>query len=104
MTLWNIFAEGRSMSNNLSRVEDQTTKLLEATVELLWAHRNDVIDGKVASGQARVYVALVKSACETLPMSEKDLACLSAACEATNLAIAAAAEREDEALLAGTCR
>jgi hypothetical protein len=39
-----------------------------------------------------------------LPVSEKDLARLSAACEATNLAIAAAAEREDERLLAGTCR
>jgi hypothetical protein len=104
MTLWNIFPEGRSMSNNLSRVEDQTTKLVEATVELLWAHRNDVINGKVTSEQARAYVALVKSACEALPMSENDLAGLSAACEATNLAITAAAEREDEALLAGTCR
>jgi hypothetical protein len=90
------------MSDNLSWVADQTTKLLEATVELLWAHRNDVINGKVASGQARVYVALVKSACESLPVSEKDLTRLSAACEATNLAIAVAVEREDQGLLAST--
>lgn len=87
------------MSNNLSSIENETSELVEATVKLLWAHRDDVANGKVASVHARVYLALVKSACEALPASEKDLACLSAVCEATNVAIMAAADREAQETL-----
>jgi len=95
----NIFDEERSMLNDLSSIEDQTSNLIEATAKLLWAHRDDVINGKVDVGQARVYVALVTRACEALPASAADLECLRAACEAVNLAIAIAADREDGAKL-----
>ncbi len=84
------------MSNNLYHAEDETAKLVEATVELLRAHRNDVMNGKAAADQARVYVELVKSACEALPVSEKDLAYLNAACDATSLAITATAACKNE--------
>ncbi|SDG18994.1 hypothetical protein SAMN05216466_102415 [Paraburkholderia phenazinium] len=87
------------MPNNLSSIEEQTSELVEATVKLLWAHRDDVANGKVASDSARVYLALVKGACEALPASEKDLARLSAVCEATNVAITAAADREEQGKL-----
>ena len=73
-----------------SRIEDETTQLVEATIELLWAHRHDVLNGRVASDRAHAYVGLVKSACEALPLSAKDLARLSAVCEATHLAAASA--------------
>jgi hypothetical protein len=61
------FTQERPMPNNLSSIEEQTSELVEATVKLLWAHRDDVANGKVASDSARVYLALVKGACEALP-------------------------------------
>jgi len=84
------------MSDNRSRVDDRVTHLVDATVELLWAHRNDVIDGKVAAGQAQLYAALVKSACEALPVSQRDMARLYAVYEEIRLAITTAAACEVE--------
>jgi hypothetical protein len=82
--------------SDISNLDDPTSKLVDATVNLLLAHRADVANGKVASSLARVYLALVKNACEALPASEQDLARLNAVCEATSLAITAAADREVE--------